>query len=135
MCAIDWGFVAAWVGALATAGLLIAAIYGFDIWKSQFIKKRDHDLAVRILRTISNSHIVFDELRTPPALFSDSDVQVESPEAADGPDPHYEYRKMFARYKARSMHLAAVRKERTAPLFEAMALWEDGKFKLDDPIS
>ena len=85
MCSIDWGFVAAWVGALATAGLLIAAIYGFNVWKSQFIKTRDHDLALRILHAISNSHIVFDELRTPHALFSDSDVQVEPPEA-DGPD-------------------------------------------------
>ena len=127
MCAIDWGFVAAWVGALATAGLLIAAIYGLDVWKSQFIKTRDHDLALRILHAISNSHIVFDELRTPHALFSDSDVQVEPPEA-DGPDPHYEYRKMFARYKARSMHLSTVREERTALLFEALALWEDENY-------
>ncbi|MCH9025791.1 MAG: hypothetical protein IIA05_01595 [Proteobacteria bacterium] len=127
MCAIDWGFVAAWVGALATAGLLIAAIYGLGVWKSQFIKTRDHDLALRILHAISNSHIVFDELRTPYALFSDSDVQVEPPEG-DGPDPLYEYRKMFARYKARSMHVFAVRKERTALILEALELWEDGDY-------
>ena len=123
MCAIDWGFVAAWVGALATAGLLIAAIYGWDVWKSQFIKTLDRHLALRILNAISNSHIVFHELRTPDALFSDGDVQVEPPEA-HGPDPHHEYRKMFARYEARTMHLATVRMERTALLLEATALWE-----------
>lgn len=125
MCTVDWGFIAAWVGALATAGLMIAATCALYVWKSQFLKIRNHDLAVRILRTVSDSHFIFNELRTPHALFSDSDAQVEPPEAAGGPDPLYEYRKMFARYKARSMHLFTVRKERAAPLFEAVALWED----------
>ena len=67
MCAIDWGFIAAWVVALATVGLLLAAIYGFGIWRSQYEKTRDHDLARRILSAISDSHVVFDELRTPHA--------------------------------------------------------------------
>ena len=123
ICAIDWGFIAAWVGALATVGLLLAAIYGFGMWRSQFEKTRDHDLARRILKTISDSHIVFDELRTPHALLSDGDEPV-APPTPDDLLGQFEHREMYSRYKARSKHLAIVRKERTAALFEAVALWD-----------
>ena len=127
MCAIDWGFIAAWIGALATVGILVAAIYGFGEWKLQFLKTRDHDLARRILKAIGDSHLVFDELRTPHALFSDADEAVALPTVDDLPG-QFEHRKMHARYKARSRHLANVRQERTALLFEAKALWDDGGY-------
>jgi len=124
MCVIDWGIFAAWLGALATVGILIAAIYGFRQWKSQFLKTRDHDLARRIVKAASDSHLVFDELRTPHALFSDGDEPVAPPTPDDVPG-EFKHRELYARYKARSGHLAEVRKERTAALFEAMALWDD----------
>ena len=63
MCAVNWGFVAAWVGALATVGILVAGIYGFGEWRSQFLKTRDHDLARRILNAISDSHLVTRSIR------------------------------------------------------------------------
>src|SRR5690606_24611314 len=36
-----------------------------------------------------------------------------------------EYRRMFARYRARSQHLMTVRRERIELLSEAAALWDD----------
>ena len=124
MCAVNWGFVAAWVGALATVGILVAGIYGFGEWRSQFLKTRDHDLARRILNAISDSHLVFDELRTPHSLFSDGDEPV-APETLNDLPGQFVHRQMYARYKARAKHLVTSRQERTAALFEAMALWDD----------
>jgi hypothetical protein len=136
MCAIDWGLIAAWIGALATVGLLWAARRALWEWKSQFLQTRDHDLALRILRAVNRSHVVFDELRTPHGLFSDSDVAIEPPEA-HGPDPEFEYRQMFARYKARVLHLSKAREERTVPLLEALAVWDSENYavRLGDLIN
>ena len=136
MCVIDWGFVAAWVGALATVALAVAAFRGLHTWRTQFLKQRNHDLALQIVRAISHSYVVFDELRTPFQLFSDSDVPVPPPEG-DGPDPHFEHRKMFARYKARTMHLSTARQKRTVALLEAQAIWDDEDYvvRLGDLIN
>ncbi|MCZ6678399.1 MAG: hypothetical protein O7E52_14260 [Candidatus Poribacteria bacterium] len=71
------------------------------------------------MRATTDSHLVFDELRTPHALFTD-----DEPVDPDMPG-NVEHRELFVRYKARSRHLAEVRQERTAVLFEAMALWDD----------
>lgn len=123
-CSIDWGIIAAWVGALATVTLVFVALFGYRVWEKQFFKQRDHDLAIRIVKSITSSHIVFDELRTPHALFSDSDVPVAQHEG-DLPQPDDEFQKLFARYKARTNHLSAARAERTHLLFEAMVVWDD----------
>lgn len=127
MCTIDWGLFAAVVGALSTLGLLIAAILGYGVWKAQFLRTRDHEVARRLLKAISDSEIVFSELRTPHALFSDMEVPVPPPEIDDLPGQH-EHRRMFFRYKARSIHLATVRAERSVALLEALALWEDEEY-------
>lgn len=124
MCTIDWGFVAAWVNAIAALGLLAAAAIGLFAWKAQFLQTRDHDVARRLLRTITDSHIVFDEIRSPVAQFSDADEPIAPP--ALGEDlADITYRELYARYRARTRHLDEVRKERTAALFEALTLWND----------
>jgi hypothetical protein len=124
---MDWTAIATWIGAGATVGLVIAAFRGLYTWRTQFLKQRDHDLALRIVKAISNSYIVFDELRSPVQLFSDSDVPVPPPEG-DSPDPYYDHRRMFARYKARTIHLSDVRAERTTLLLEALAIWDEGDY-------
>ncbi len=136
MCQIEWGFVAAWIGALATVGLVFAAFKGLHTWRVQFIKQRDHELALRIVREVSHSYIVFDQLRTPFQLFSDSDVPVP-PSGGERPDFLLEHRKMFARYKARTMHLSAARQQRTVALLEALAIWDEDDYvvKLGDLIN
>ncbi len=124
VCTIDWGLIAAWVGALATVGLVVAAVYGLGEWKSQFLKTRDHDLARRILKTIADSLLIFDELRTPHALMSDNEGSFD-PHNLEDMDGSLEHHQMSARYRARSRHLATVRKERAAVLLETAALWGD----------
>ena len=115
---------AAWIGALATVALVFTALFGYRVWKKQFFKQRDHDLAIRIVKSITSSHVIFDELRTPDALFSDSDVPVAQHEG-DLPQPDDQFQKLFARYKARTSHLSAARTERTYLVFEAMVVWDD----------
>lgn len=136
LCTVDWMAWAAWIGASGTAALAYFAYRGLKTWRTQYLKQRDHDLALKIVRAISHSYIIFDELRTPVPLFSDNDVPVPPPEA-NGPDPEYQHRKLFARYKARTIHLSEAREQRTVPLLEALAIWDDEDYttKLGDLIN
>lgn len=126
LCAIDWMAWAAWIGAASTFGLLIAAVLGFFVWKSQFKKQRDHELAVRILRTISDSYVELDDMRGPTGIISDHDVALDAPEFNDS-NMDLTYRVMKARYRARKMHLIAVVKDRTTFLNEGLVIW-DGEY-------
>lgn len=136
LCTVDWMAWAAWIGALATAALAYFAYRGLKTWRTQFLKQRDHDLALIIVRAISHSYVIFDELRSPVPLFSDSDVPIPPPEA-HGEDPDFQHRKMLARYKARTIHLSDARERRTVPLLEVLAIWDDEDYtvKLGDLIN
>ena len=109
------------MAALSTAGLLIVAIAGFSAWKTQFLKRRDHDLAVRIVNAVASSYVVFDELRAPHPLFSNSDVPVPPPEGV-GSDVWAEHRKMLARYKAKTKHVIVAREKLAAHMKEAVSI-------------
>jgi len=50
MCQIDWRAIADWITAIGTWGLVFVAIGGYFIWRKQFFKQRDHDLALRMVR-------------------------------------------------------------------------------------
>jgi len=134
MCAIDWGFVAAWIGALATVGLVVAAFLGYGIWKKQFFKQRNHDLALRLLRAVSNSYVKLDELRSPTLLITDDDVPVRPSEFADS-NTDLEFRAMSARYRARKKHLTDVVEERIAALNEALVVWDEFGETLGDILN
>lgn len=123
LCAVDWIAWAAWIGAGSTFGLLIAAVLGFYAWKSQFKKQRDHDLAIRVLRAVSDSYVELDDMRSPTGLISDHEVAIDPPEFND-PNMDASYRVMKARYLARKMHLVSVVKNRTALLNEGLVIWE-----------
>lgn len=125
MCVVDWGLIAAWVGATSTAGLLYAAIRGLSEWKSQFLRTRDHDLALRVIRSVTQSYFLLDALRTPHTLISDDPVP---PPEADGPDPDFQYRKMFTRYRSRIRDLTEAIEERAALVEESMTLWGDNEY-------
>ncbi len=125
MCAVDWGLIAAWIAAISSVGLFCAAVLALKEWKSQFFKTRDHDLALRVVRSVAKSYIMLDELRTPHALISDD--QPPPPEA-DGPDPDFEYRVMSSRYRSRIRHLSEVVEERTALVDEIRSLWDDDSY-------
>lgn len=126
-CVIDWAIVATWIGAIASVGLLFAAISGLTVWKSQFRKTRDHELAVRMLRVVSSTQDLLAELRSPISLISDGDVPVR-PAEANGPDPDFEYRKMWARYRSRTIHLTEASQKRAALLDEISCIWDDNEY-------
>jgi hypothetical protein len=123
MCVIDWGLVAAWIGSLAAVGLVIAAVYGFEDWKRQFFKRRDHDLARDLVHAIKDSEVKFHQLRTTDGLFTDGDLAFASPRPGDVPG-QAEHRQMYARYRSRTQHVVSARMRRTTLAIEASALWE-----------
>lgn len=129
VCVIDWELFSAAVGAFASVGLLIVAIFGMYVWRTQFLRIRDHDIARRVLESISESEIVFHELRTPHGLITDSEEQVAPPNADDLPGA-YHHRKIRSRYVARARHLNDVRLKRTSVLFEATSLWDNSAYAL-----
>jgi len=131
MCTIDWGFAAAWVGALATVGLLIFAAVGFWIWKKQFFKQRDYDLAIRILRSVLKAYGRIHLVRSPGGLITDGDVPVQASNLPN-PETDREYRTMWARYRARIIDLQLCQDARSTDLNEAIVVWGKGNELLTD---
>ena len=124
MCQIDWTAIAAWIGALSTAGLLIAAFRGFHVWKVQFVKQRDHDLALKVLGTMEDSNRELDALRAPVGIITDGDVAIEKSSYEDE-QRDWSYRKMSARYRARQNHYFTVANKRIDAVHEAFLVWQD----------
>ena len=124
MCQIDWTAIAAWIGALSTTGLLIAALRGFHIWKDQFLKQRDHDLAFQVLRKMDDSTRELDALRAPVGIITDLDVAIEK-SAYEEEERDWDFRKMSARYRARHQHYFTTATERTDAVHEAILIWPD----------
>lgn len=130
MCTVDWGFIAAWIGAISTLGLLIAAIFGFGQWKDQFRKQRDHDLAVKLNGTLHASIRQLDALRAPQRIITDGDVPIAE-SGYNNPDDDWEHRKMSARYRARQDRAFVAGQDRIDFLNEAYLVWPDLKSQLD----
>ena len=127
MCVIDWGFVAAWIAATSTFGLLIAAYVGFGQWKNQFVKERDHDLALKVLQVVSTVHIRVREVRHPTPLISDFDLPNPTDEYENDPEMR-SYGMALRMYRARQHHLAAALEIRVSVMNEALVVWgEFGK--------
>jgi len=124
MCAIDWGIIAAWVGALATVGLVATAYIGFGQWKKQFIKQRDHDLALKVLRTMDNSTRELDALRAPVGIITDGSVPIAKSTYEDE-QQDWDYRRMTARYQARQQQYLVVANERIDAVHEVLLVWDD----------
>ena len=130
-CSIDWGIFAAWVGALATVGLVLAAYIGFGQWKKQFTKRRDHDLALKLLRKLDDSNRELDALRAPVAIITDGDVPI-APSSYEDEQRDWDHRKMSARYRARQQHYLTTANERIDAVHEAMLIWDDCGQELQD---
>ena len=124
MCTIDWGIIAAWVGASATVGLVVTAYIGFGQWKKQFIKQRDHDLALTVLRTMDNSTRELDALRAPVGIITDGNVPIVKSTYEDE-QQDWDYRRMTARYQARQQQYLIVANERIDAVHEALLIWDD----------
>ena len=124
MCTVDWGFIAAWVGALATVGLLISAVVGFGIWKKQFFKQRDHDLAMRIIRSVLRVYDQVSQMRSPIGLITDGDVSIPA-SGLPNPEEDRQYRTMWARYRARTINLQRCVTIRASELNEAIVVWDE----------
>jgi len=123
MCAIDWGIIAAWVGALATVGLVVTAYIGFGKWKNQFVKRRNHDLALKVLRTMDNSTRELDALRAPVGIITDGSVPIAKSTYGDE-QQDWDYRRMTARYQARQQQYLIVANERMDAVHEALLVWD-----------
>ena len=121
-CQIDWMAIAAWIGALSTFGLLCAAFLGYRLWKKQFFGQRDHDLALRILRSLHLSSQELDAFRSPRFTIMDGDVQMEPSNLSD-PELDYEYRRMWAIYQSRRNHMFEHAESRINTICEAELVW------------
>lgn len=124
MCTIDWMAWAAWIGALSTLGLLLAAIYGFRVWKDQFFKQRDHDLALKLLLALEDSYHELDGLRSPKATIKDGDEPITK-SSYDDDQLDWEFRKISARYLSRQRHCFNYANKRMDATHEALLVWDD----------
>ncbi len=124
MCVIDWTAIAAWIGSLATLGLLIAAVLGFYMWKKQFFGQRDHNLALKILQRMHLSSKALRAFRSPVPTMIDEDVPL-GPPGFDDPNYDYEYRRLWARYRSRRQRVFESTEERLSAIHDATVVWPD----------
>ena len=120
---IDW---AGWASVGATLWLVFAALKGLRTWRNQLTVKRDHDLAVRVIRAVDECDSMLAEMRYPSSLLSDTADPAYVQEAEPHGEPS-EFQRTQRKYITRQRRLSKVAEERSAVMVETQLVWKDAE--------